>query len=254
MSTQAGRVVIPVPVDDSPSSVDDGRHELAGTKHASPSIVESLAPTQLVVLGYWPVPDQSVPRQLRDRFEDEAQETLAQKAAVLEGYGAEVVTELSFTRDRNQLIDAVTNRYDCTSVLFPGTTRTTPPESVLVLLRSDEYVDRVVSTLGSLFADSDVDIELFHALEDDDDVGRSELMLRGVGDQLAERGVDPDRVHWEQSERGTRVDSIVSRVAKHDLVVLGETKPSVRERLFGRVQSGIVDRTERPLLTVRVDW
>lgn len=253
MATPEGRVVIPVPVDEPPSTADDGRHELEGPDHVSPSIVESLAPTQVVVLGYWPVPDQSVPRQLRDHFEDEAQATLRSQAQALRGLGAEVVTELSFTRDRNHVIDTVANRYDCTSVLFPGTTRTTPPDSVLVLLRSDASVDRIVSTVGPLFADSDVEVELFHALEGDDDVDAIEYMLHGVADRLVDRGVDADRIRWEQSEPGPRVDSIVSEVANHDLVVLGETEPSVRQRLFGPVQSGIADRTDRPSLTVRVD-
>lgn len=253
MATPEGRVVIPVPVDEPPSTPDDERHELEGTDHVSPSIVESLAPTQVVVLGYWPVPDQSAPRQLRDHFEDEAQETLQLQAEALRGRGAEVVRELSFTRDRNHVIDTVANRYDCTSVLFPGTTRRTPPESVLVLLRSDAYVDRIVSTVGSLFADSDVEIELFHAVEEDDDVDAIEYMFHGVTDQLVDRGIAADRVRWEQSDLGERVDSIVSDVANHDIVVLGETEPSVRQRLFGPVQSGIADRTDRPSLTVRVD-
>jgi hypothetical protein len=34
-------------------------------------------------------------------------------------------------------------------------------------------------------------------------------------------------------------------------VVMSETKPALRERIFGTVQSKIANKTEKPLLTIR---
>ena len=187
----------------------------------------------------------------RDQFEDEALSSLEAIRAALEEHQFEVTSELSFTKDRAHLIDRIANMYDCTAVLSPGTVRVEPPESVLVLLRSDSNLDRIVTTLGTLFAESDLEILLFHAVESDDDSEAVEYMLHGVADRLADRDIDPDRIQWKQSDRGSRVDTIVSEVSDHDLVVLGETEPSVRERIFGPVQSGIADRTDRPSLIIR---
>lgn len=246
-------MVIPVRLDQSPAPHLGARYGVSDSDHLSVSIVETLAPAQVVVLGYWPVPDQSSPKQLRDQFEDEALESLEVVTKPLEGHGCAVVSELSFTRDRNHLIDRVANRHGCRSVLTPGEVRSTPPESVLVLLKSDSDLDRIVGTLGTLCADSELDVLLFHAVERGDDPDAIESLLHDVADRLADRGIDPDRLHREQGERGSRVDTIVSEVSAHDLVVLSESEPSVRERLFGPVQSAIADRTDRPSLTIRAN-
>lgn len=251
MATSVGNMIIPVNLDQPLSSHDGARSGVSGPAHLSPSIVTSLAPTQVVVLGYWPVPDQSAPKQLREQFGDEARGNLEAVREPLEDHGFEVTSELSFTRDRDRLIDRVANKYDSTSVLVPGEVRSTPPESVLVLLKPDSDLDRIVDTLGSMLADSDLDILLFHAVERGDDTGSTEYMLHGVEDRLADRGIDADRIRWEQSDRGSRVETIVSEVSEHDLVVLSESQPTVRERLFGEVQSSITDRTDRPSLTIR---
>jgi hypothetical protein len=245
-SSAMGRMVIPVKLDQSPPP-----HEESGDAHVTPSIVGTLGPTQVVVLGYWPIPDQSAPQQVREQFEDEARASLDAIRKPIEQQGIDIVTELSFTRDRDQLIDRVANRHGCSSVLVPGTVRTTPPESVLVLLKSDSELDRIVEALSMLFADSDVDILLFHALERGDDAESTEYMLHRVADRLTDQGISRDRIRWKQSDRGPRVDAIVSEVSNHDLVVLNESEPSVRERLFGSVQSAIADRTDRPSLTIR---
>jgi len=251
MATTDGGVVIPVRLDRSPAPHVEARYDVSGDGQISLALIGSLTPSRVVVLGYWPVPDQSSPQQLRDQFEDEALSSLEAIRAALEEHQFEVTSELSFTKDRDHLIDRIANMYDCTAVLSPGTVRVEPPESVLVLLRSDSNLDRIVTTLGTLFAESDLEILLFHAVESDDDSEAVEYMLHGVADRLADRDIDPDRIQWKQSDRGSRVDTIVSEVSDHDLVVLGETEPSVRERIFGPVQSGIADRTDRPSLIIR---
>lgn len=249
--TTEGGVIIPVKLDQSPPPHIEARYDVSGSDHISQWIVESLVPTQVVVLGYWPVPRATTPNQVREQFEDEARKSLDVIKKPLEDGDFEVASELSFTRNRDDLIDRAANKYGCTSVLLPGTVRATPIESVLVLLKSDSDLNRIVETVGTLFTESDVDIVLFHALEEGDDVDSVEYMLHGVADRLADRGISPERIRWEQSERGSRVDSIVPEVSDHDLVVLSESKPSVRERLFGPVQSAITDRTDRPSLTIR---
>jgi nucleotide-binding universal stress UspA family protein len=251
MATSEESVIIPVRLDTPPEPHVGAHDDDADSPYLDTSIVESLAPTQVILLGYWPVPDQSSPQQLRDQFENEARESLEGVRKSLENRGFEVTSELSFTKDRDHLIDRVANKHSCKSVLSPGVVGSDPPDSVLVLLKSDSDLDRIVSTLGTLFGHSDVDILLFHALERQDDVEATEYMLNGVADRLEAQGIRPDRIRWEQSERGSRVETIVSEAANHDLIVLSESEPTVRERIFGPVQSAVSDRTERPSLTIR---
>ena len=251
MATTEASVIIPVRLDQSPPPHGEVRNDIAGGHHVSTSIVASLTPTEVVVIGYWPVPDQSAPRQLRDQFEDEAQSNLDTVREPLEALNFDVITELVFTRDRDQLIDRVANKHDSTSVLLPGVVRSKPPESVLVLLKSDSDMARIVTTVSTLFQYSDVTILLFHAVERGDDADTTEDMLKDVANRLTDQGIESDRIQWQQSDRGSRVETIVSEVSDHDLVVLSESEPTVRERLFGPVQSGITDRTDRPSLTIR---
>ncbi|WP_324756269.1 universal stress protein [Haloarcula montana] len=253
MAPSEANIVIPVRLDQSPQSHGQGRDDIAGGGHVSPSMLSSLTPNGVVVVGFWPVPDQSAPGQLRDQFEDEARANLDAVIEPLEGAEFAVTSELVFTRDRDQLIDRVANKYDSTAVLMPGIVRSNPPDSVLVLLKTDSDVDHIVRTVGTLFGDSGVDILLFHAIEGGDDPDATESMLHSVADRLIDRGIDSDRIHRQQSDRGSRVDTIVSEVSDHDLVVLSESEPTVRERLFGPVQSSITDRTDRPSLTIRAN-
>lgn len=251
MTVLEASIVVPVRLDQSPPPHGEVREDIAGSSHVETSIVTSLTPDQVVVVGYWPVPDQSAPRQLRDQFGDEAQASLDAVLESLDAGAFEVTSELVFTRDRDQLIDRVANKYGSTAVLVPGVVRSDPPERVLVLLKSDSDIDRIATTVGTLFEDSDVDILLFHAVEGGADADATANMLHDVTDQLTDRGIDSDRIRTQQSDQGSRVETIVSEVSDHDLVVLGESEPSVRDRLFGPVQSGITDRTDRPSLTIR---
>lgn len=253
MTTAAEGVLVPVRLDQSPPPHLGAHYDVSGSSRISPPIVKTLAPGGVVLLGYWPVPDQSSPQQLRDQFGDEARQSLDVVKQHLEDQRFEITTELQFTKHRDDLIDRVANSHGCTSVLFPGTVRSTPPERILVLLKSDSDVDRIVRTLATLFTDSSVDISLFHAVERGDDVEAIDDLLREVADHLENRGIHPDRIRWERSDRGSRADTIVSEAADHDLVVLGESEPSLRERIFGPVQSAVADRTERPSLTIRAD-
>ncbi|WP_251331392.1 hypothetical protein [Haloplanus pelagicus] len=240
MTASLNRVLIPVDVSES--------HSLGGT------LIETVPLTKAVILGYWPIPDQSAPDQARDQFEEEAQQRLQTLADRFTDQGVELQTELVFTKDRNQLIDRATNKYECQSVLIPGTE--SPPSGAargIVLIKPNADLDRIVTTLGILFAESDVELYLFHAVESTNEHlhDATEYMLRGLVDRLSELGISRDRIEWEQSTNGEQTAVILSRTSDFDFVVLSETKPALRERIFGTVQSEIANKTEKPLLTIR---
>jgi nucleotide-binding universal stress UspA family protein len=49
----------------------------------------------------------------------------------------------------------------------------------------------------------------------------------------------------------TPVDEIVDAGANHDILVIGESEPSLVESILGDVPSLIIERSNRPVLVVR---
>lgn len=240
MTMDLNRVLIPIDVSE-PLSIGG-------------ALIEMLPLANSVLLGYWQIPDQTEPDQARDQFEAEAQQRLQTVANRFTDQGVDLQTQLVFTNDRNQSIDRATNEYKCQSVLIPGTD---PPPSRMtrgiVLIKPNADLDRIVSTLGALFEESDVELQLFHVVESKNKhlYDATEYMLRGLADRLSELGISRDRVEWDQSTEDNRIEVILSQVAEFDFVIMGESTPTLRARIFGTVQSRLATETKKPLLTIR---
>lgn len=213
------------------------------------SIVELLHPLRIVLLGYYPVPDQAAPEQLRDQYEQEATERIERTADAFAARGGDVEAVVVFTRDRATTVDRLAAEYDCDVVLSPGEFEEV--ERVFVPLRGDPNLERIVSFVGELLEESDATVTLYHAVTPDEDATVSEFILRGAADRLTEYGVDRERISWEQSETESPASEIISIAQNHDVVVIGESEPSLRERILGDVPTRIIDRTGRPVLVVR---
>lgn len=233
----AGDSTILVPVDVSDPEPPDN------------AILELLAPVDVVVLGYYPVPQQTPPAQLKQDHESEASERLDRVVTEFASTDHDVDDVLVFTKDRQDTIDRIAEQHDCDAVLVPGTTD--PVERILVPLRGDVNLDRIVSLVGDLARASDAAVTLFHSVADGGDRSQGEFVLRGAADRLSEEGVDRDRIDWELSEGGDPESEIVALAADHDLLVLGETDPSLRDRIIGTVLTPILDAVEKPAVIVR---
>lgn len=208
-------------------------------------VLDRLGTVEVVLLGYFPVPDQAEPALLRDQYGPEAADRL-DAVADEHDHLAEV---LVFTHDRESTIDRVADEYGCNAVLTGGDSATV--NRVLVPLRGDINLDRILAVVADLLLAGDETATLFHSVPEEADPSQGELLLRGAVDRLGEYGVDRDRVGWRVSEGGDPRTDIVEFGAEYDLVVLGETKPSLRERIIGDVLSEIVDALEVPVLIVR---
>jgi nucleotide-binding universal stress UspA family protein len=208
-------------------------------------VLDHLGAVETVLLGYFPVPDQAAPAMVRDRHGAEAADRLDAVAA--EHGTPESV--LVFTHDREASVDRVADEYDCDAVLTAGPSTTV--DRVLVPLRGDVNLDRILAVVADLLLAGEETATLFHSVAEDADPSEGELLLMGAVDRLVEHGVDRDRIDWRLSEGGDARTDIVELGAEYDLVVLGETAPSLRERIIGDVLSGIVDALEPPALIVR---
>ncbi|MFC6953281.1 universal stress protein [Halorubellus litoreus] len=208
-------------------------------------VLDVLRPFEVVLLGYFPVPDQAAPALIKDEYEDAARETLDGIAA-----GRTAVSDvLVFTHDREATVDRVADEYDCDAILTAGDTDHL--DRLLVPIRGDANVERIVSVVAGLLDGSDATATLFHAASDDAEHGPGEFLLRGTLERLTDYGIDADRVDWEVAVSDDPADAILASAPAYDLVVLGETEPSLRERIIGHVLSAIIDEIETPTLIVR---
>lgn len=208
-------------------------------------VLDHLGTVEVVLLGYFPVPDQAEPALLRDQYGPEAADRL-DAVADEHGHLAEV---LVFTHDRESTIDRIADEYDCDAVLTAG--RSAAIDRILVPLRGDVNLDRILAVVADLLLAGDETATLFHSVAEEADPSQGELLLMGAVDRLVEYGVDRNRIDWRLSEGGDPQTDILELGAEYDLVVLGETEPSLRERVIGNVLSGIVDALEVSALIVR---
>ena len=212
-------------------------------------ILDLLKPVNLVVLGYYPVPKQTAPAHLKEDHEAEAVERLENIVSRFASGDHDVEDVLVFTKDRRDTIDRIADQHDCDAVFVPGAAETI--EQILVPLRGDVNLERIVFLVSDLVGASDAAVTLFHSVPEGTDPSQGEFVLRGAADRLAEQGVDRNRVDWTLSEGGSPKRDIIDLVADYDLVILGETEPSLRDRILGAVLTPILDEIEKPAIIVR---
>lgn len=219
----------------------------------SASLVELLSPHSVVVLGYYPVPDQSGTDQLRSQFGEQARKELDEIAERFSEAGAATESVLVFTKDRSETIGRVAAEHDVDAVFAAdkATERMRPLERILVPIRGDENLRQILGFLEALTEESDADVTFFNVAGSDEEVEPGELLVRGARDRLIEAGIDPDRIEWRQTRDDAPGSAIADVAGAFDLLVVGEAEPSLRERIFGRVTDEVVESAPEPVLIVR---
>ncbi|SMO36994.1 universal stress protein [Halorubrum cibi] len=208
-----------------------------------------LANARVVLLGYHVIPEQTAAEQARAQFGETAMAKLEAFAGALANAGATVETRLVFTHDERTTIDRLIYEHECLAVLVPnGIERV---ESVLVALRGTVGVGRNTCLVAGLFAESDVDVTLYHALNESETIADGESFLNGVRADLVERGMDPERIEVVVEEAEAAVDAIARHGESHDAVVMGETDPSVTTFVFGMPSEQVAERFLGPVLVVQ---
>lgn len=213
------------------------------------ALVDLLEPLRIVVLGHYPVPDQAAPQQISEKYESDAKAAMEPIVRQFAEQGAAVESVLVFTRDHVTSIDRVANEYDCDAVLIPG-----PVEDlshVLVSLKDEQNMFRVLEVVGLLLEDGEPEVTLFHSESIEKGSTISELLLRGATDWLSERGLDRERVTWSEPAAETQTRDLLELADQHDFVIMGEYEPTLAERVLGDLPDRIHDRTGRAVLVVR---
>jgi nucleotide-binding universal stress UspA family protein len=222
--------------------------DVSNDEPSAQPLIDLCRSVDVVLLGYYPVPDQAAPAQLRQDHESEAAGRLADIADEFRNSGVSVTDVLVFTHDRADSIDRVANEYGCDAVLTLSEVERI--ERVFVPVRGDTNLGRIVSLLADVMQMSDVSVMFFHSVVDSEQ-SHGEFLLRGAVDRLAEAGINRNRIDWQLSDEESPYDEIIEAAREYDLLVIGETKPSLGERIFGTVPTRIIDEVNKPAFIVR---
>jgi nucleotide-binding universal stress UspA family protein len=213
-------------------------------------IPDLLAHAHVVLLGYHVIPEQTAPGQARMQFEERANQQLDDVQSLLEDAGATVERRLVFTHHAQTTIDRLIYEHDCLAVLVPNATTT--PERVLVPVRGAVGADRLARLVGGLFAETDVDVTLYHVARKDETDEDADLLLTGIADSLEAAGIDEDRITREVArDVGDPVEAISDLAETYEVVVMGETDPSIETFVFGMPSQAVADRFLDPVLVVQ---
>jgi Universal stress protein family. len=155
-----------------------------------------------------------------------------------------------FTGDELDTISRVSVEESCDAVLIPG-----PVEElrhVLVPLRGTQNVREIAPFVADLCQDGTARVTLLHVLEGDETTAASrEDVLEPAAEMMRSAGIKAGLLELNSVAADSPADAIVEWAGEHDLAVLGETEPSVREVLFGTMPEQIVEAVNVPIIVVR---
>ncbi|SER13556.1 universal stress protein [Natrinema salaciae] len=216
------------------------------------TIVDAFASIPVVLLGYHELPDQTGPDQARDQYGDRARAELEELRTVFEDAGCDVTSRLAFTHDRLKTFERVAVDGSCDAVLLLNPAPVL--ETVLVAVRSDVNVEHIARLLETVLTDTDLEVTLFHVASDEAGRDAGTELLETARSELVAAGVDGDRIDSTVVVDDSATDAILEAAADHDLLVAGESRPSIRRFVFRDRAERLARRTIDPVLVIRGEY
>ncbi len=224
--------------------------ELPDPAPVAPPLRALMSALKVILVGWYAVPDQTSPAQARDQFEDEAQAALDHVGATFREVGAEVQTHIVFTGNELDTIERISAGQDCDAVLIPNPLERL--ERILVPLRGLHNAPRIAHFVADLVQDGTTDVTLLHILEEDEEEDDVQADVLGrVSRMMADEGIEAGLVRLRVEVADDPGDAIIRIARGYDLVVIGETEPSVGAIVFGSVPEQIAQEAAIPVMVVR---
>lgn len=216
------------------------------------SVIDTFASASVVLLGYHEIPEQTAPGQARMQFEDKARKALADFSTAFEDAGCDVSTRLVFTHVPMKTFERVAAELECDSVLLLNPAPVL--EQILVAISETVNVEHIARLVGDVMADSDVEVTLYHVTPDNEEQERGERILETAAETLEASGIDRDRVVKAVVVDEDPAEALLEAAEDYHLVVVGESKPTIRDRIWGDVSETIAEQTVNPVLVVRREY
>jgi nucleotide-binding universal stress UspA family protein len=212
------------------------------------SLVDFLAPANVVVLGYHVVPEQTPTEQASMQFEARAQAAVDDIAQNFSVAGREADTRVAFTHDRDKTIERVADEIGATAILLPNPVGGV--DDVLVPIRGTFDVDRLADLVATVLADGSGAVTLW-ALSPEADSTEARQQADRAAETLVDRGLASDRIRTESTVVDAPVRAIVDRSPEFDIIVMGEGEQTILTGLLGDRAERIAEGAVAPVLVVR---
>ncbi|WP_226004075.1 universal stress protein [Natrinema salinisoli] len=216
------------------------------------TIVDAFASIPVVLLAYRELPDQTGTDQAREQYGDRVRAEVDELRAVFEDAGCDVTTRVAFTHDRLKTFERVAVDESCDAVLLLNPAPVL--ETVLVAIRSDVNVRHIARLLHTILSGTALELTLLHAASDEEGRDAGTELLETARSELVAAGVDADRIDTTVVVDDSPTDAILEAAADHDLLVAGESRPSIRRFVFRDRAERLARRTVDPVLVVRGEY
>ena len=213
------------------------------------TIINAIASLPVVILGYHEVPDQTATGQARMKFEEQVRAELDELQDVFEGVGCDVTTRSVFTHDRFKSFERAAIEHHCDGILILNPTPLL--ESVLVAIRGDDNIEYIARLVAAFLAGTSINVTLFHVITDEVDREQGIANLETTAARLVELDFERSHIDIEVVDDARPTQAIVTAAADHDLLVMGESRPSIRRHIFRDRAERIARRTIDPILVIR---
>ena len=207
----------------------------------TPGLFDLLATVDVVVLGYYEVPDQTPAEQAKLQFEERAQAKLDDLRAGFADAGGEAKTRLAFTGKARQTISRVTEEEDCDAIVHPGVAQ--DADRLLVPFVGKVDVDTVSGFIAALVGNRDITVS---ALGLDENVSREEIRSA-----LDDAGLETAELTMQPESTSDALATIADVAVDYDLLVMGEPEPTLSEWVFGDLQDRVARESLGPVVVVR---
>lgn len=215
--------------------------------------LEKLTGFDIVLSGYWEVPEHRSVEDAREAHQTEADAVLYDMAAQFSRAGAPTDIQLQFgpagaARRRHQ--NRVVEETEADGLLLAD--RLSSFHNILVPLRDVRHQEEVVEFV-SKFAPGDLFVvELYHVSADEADVGPAEEMLQPVKELLLDSGFSESDIEITVEVAADAKAAIATKARDYNLVVMGETEePDTEGELFGPICTFIAEEADRPIIVVQ---
>jgi len=212
------------------------------------TLVDFLAPADVVVLGYHVLPEQTPTEQASMQFEERAQAAVDDIAHAFEAAGRDVETRVAFTHNRDQTVARVAAEVGATATLLPNPVGDV--EDVLVAVRGAIDTDHFADLVATLVGPGGQRVTVW-GVTPNGSAFDAEAEVAAARETLLDRGVDPDSITTETSVSGRPVADIVERSAEFGVVIMGESEQGLSALLFGDESERVAEGAVAPVLVVR---
>lgn len=206
----------------------------------------------IVLSGYWEVPEEFTPAEARAAHRTDAEAILYDMAADFSRAGARADIRLQFgpagAADGHQR--RVVEDTDAAGIMLAD--HLSSLLNILIPLRDIRHQEEIVEFVSDLNPDSIFALELYHVAADEEAVEAGMEMLRTVETTLLDRGFSEADIELTVEVSQDARAAITDCARDHHLVVMGKTaEPGTEDQLFGPVCQYIAADSETPLIVVQ---